>query len=96
MFGISHAEQWNLDSLYRWDDTLTEQQRLQRLVRDLGELGVGWYRPNLNWREVQPELDPTLTDVAQVTDAMIDDAASGAPGAGFDWIVFDLLLGGRL
>lgn len=90
-FGISHAERWNLDSLYRWDESLSGIERVQRLAGDLVELGVTWYRPNLNWREVQPDLTPTLVDSTDLTEDLIVAAAAGAPGSGFDWAVFDLL-----
>ena len=91
LFGISHAEKWNLDSLYRWDETLSDRERVQRLAEDLGELGAARYRPNLNWREVQPELAPTPSEPAELTESLIDAAAAGAAGSGFDWTVFDLL-----
>ena len=67
--GFSHMNFFN--SLYPWERGLTDNERIDRAVADMRELGANAFRPWIHWSVVEPIVTPPLQRIEDVTEDMV-------------------------
>lgn len=87
MWGFSHCG--SFDSLYPWSG-LSVAERIERLVRDLVEVGADSFRPHVHWHIVEPALAAGLACPEDVTDELVSSYAGDR--GGMAWAAYDLMI----
>lgn len=71
-WGFSHCGYF--DTLYPWAPLSTEE-KIKRAVREMREIGVGWWRPHIHWHIVEPVIKNVNLKVSDVTEEMVENYA---------------------
>ena len=86
-WGFSHAVR--PESIYIWSGASYEE-KLDRMLGDFHQVGVGWYRPYIIWGDVDPLLEQPELSLDEITDDLV--RAYAFEDEDKDWSKYDLLM----